>query len=420
MVDYRYLGRSALKVSPLTSGTMMFGKQTPDDVAFRIIDKAREQGINFIDTADVYHDGKSEAGGRASGIKAHRDHWVLATKFVNSHHKGPNLGGYSRKWVYQTVENSLRNLGTDYIDIIYFHRAVFDAPLEEPVRAIADLIKAGQAALFRRLELPRLAHCRDRASGRSARHRPADRQPAALQHRQPHRRSRAAAGGGRLRAWRCLLQPAGARRADRQVQSRRSGPAADTRAGRGDKRMHDVEFREESIAIAKQIAAHAQAKGITAADFALAWVLNNRLITSAIAGPRTEEQWDGYIRALDVKLDADDEALVDRLVATGHPSTPGFTDPGHPVEGRVPRSGAADARDHSASRAQRVACEAACPAPAGQAPLQKRKPRTAGPAAFLVRASIRRRLPVVSRKPSRRLALPPATRRTSLSLSRLP
>ena len=106
MVDYRYLGRSALKVSPLSLGTMMFGGPTPDDVAFRIIDKAREQGINFIDTADVYHDGKSEEV-VGKGIKAHRDHWVLATKFVNSHKKGPNLGGHSRKWVIETVENSL-------------------------------------------------------------------------------------------------------------------------------------------------------------------------------------------------------------------------------------------------------------------------------------------------------------------------
>ncbi len=132
-------------------------------------------------------------------------------------------------------------------------------------------------------------------------------------------------------------------------------PAADTRAGRGDKRMHDVEFREESISIAKQIAVHAQAKGIAAADFALAWVLNNRLITSTIAGPRTEEHWDGYIRALDVKLDAEDEALVDRLVAPGHPSTPGFTDPGHPLEGREPRSGATEAEIIPLARSQRVA-----------------------------------------------------------------
>src|SRR5579863_2419323 len=139
MVDYRYLGRSALKVSPLNLGTMMFGGETPDDEALRIIDKAREQGINFIDTADVYNDGRSEEV-VGKGIKAHRDHWVVATKFANSRGKGPNLGGQSRKWVIEAVDSSLRRLGTDYIDLLYFHRAIFDAPLEEPVRAIADLI----------------------------------------------------------------------------------------------------------------------------------------------------------------------------------------------------------------------------------------------------------------------------------------
>ncbi len=220
MVEYRYLGRSALKVSPLTLGAMMFGNQTPDDVAFRIIDKARDQGINFIDTADVYHDGKSEqVVGR--GIKAHRDDWVVATKFVNSHNKGPNRGGYSRKWVFQTVENSLRNLGTDYIDILYFHRAVFDAPLDEPMRAIADLIKAGKlryfgVSNFRGWRIAEVSHLADQA-----RHRPAGRQPAALQHRQPHRRSRAVASCCRLWSGRCFLQPAGARYPDRQVQCRR-------------------------------------------------------------------------------------------------------------------------------------------------------------------------------------------------------
>ncbi len=80
------------------------------------------------------------------------------------------------------------------------------------------------------------------------------------------------------------------------------------------------------------------ARGLSPTEFALAWVLNNKLISAAITGPRTEEHWDSYIRALDVKLDAEDEALVDRLVTTGHPSTPGFNDPSHPVEGRVPRS----------------------------------------------------------------------------------
>lgn len=353
MVEYRYLGRSALKVSPLTLGAMMFGNQTPDDVAFRIIDKAHEQGINFIDTADVYHDGKSEqVVGR--GIKKNRDSWVVATKFVNSHTKGPNLGGYSRKWVYQTVENSLRKLNTDYIDILYFHRAVFDAPIDEAVRAIADLIKAGKlryfgVSNFRGWRIAEVAHLADQLGI----DRPIASQPLyniVNRTAEAEQLPAAAAYGLGVVSYSPLAR--GVLTGKYNVGE---APAADTRAGRGDKRMHDVEFREESIAIAKQIAAHARAKGISPADFALAWVLNNKLITSAIAGPRTEEQWDAYIRALNVKLDAEDEALVDRLVATGHPSTPGFTDPGHPVEGRVPRSAAASGEVIPLARPQRVA-----------------------------------------------------------------
>ena len=89
-MDYRYLGRSALKVSPITLGTMMFGGPTDEPTSHRIIDKAREQGINFIDTADVYGDGASEKV-VGQGIKANRDHWVLATKFVSSSTRLPRV-----------------------------------------------------------------------------------------------------------------------------------------------------------------------------------------------------------------------------------------------------------------------------------------------------------------------------------------
>ena len=114
-------------------------------------------------------------------------------------------------------------------------------------------------------------------------------------------------------------------------------PGADTRAGRGDKRILETEWRPESIAIAQTIAQHAEAKGISAADFALAWVLNNKLVSAAITGPRTEAHWDSYVKALDVRIDAEDEALVDSLVTPGHASTHGFNDPSHPVEGRIAR-----------------------------------------------------------------------------------
>ena len=335
MVEYRYLGRSALKVSPLSLGTMMFGQQTPDPEAFRIIDKAREQGINSIDTADVYGDGASEIV-VGQGIKANRDHWVLATKFANSHKKGPNLGGQSRKWVIETVENSLRRLGTDYIDLLYFHRSIFDAPLEEPVRAIADLIRAGKlryfgVSNFRGWRIAEVAHLADQLGI----DRPIASQPLYnIVNRTAEAEQLPAAHFYGLGVVSYSPLARGVLTGKYQPGEQ---PGADTRAGRGDKRILETEWRPESIAIAQEVAAHAQAKGISAADFALAWVLNNQLITAAIAGPRTEEQWDSYIKVLDIKLDADDEALVDRLVTTGHPSTPGFNDPSHPVEGRVPR-----------------------------------------------------------------------------------
>ena len=115
-------------------------------------------------------------------------------------------------------------------------------------------------------------------------------------------------------------------------------PEKDTRAGRSDWRMLEAEFREQSIAHAQRIKAHAEKRGMTAGQFALNWVLNNRLVTSVLAGPRTEEQWREYLGALDHKFDADDEALIDSLVAPGHTSTPGYTYPKFPILGRVPRN----------------------------------------------------------------------------------
>jgi aryl-alcohol dehydrogenase-like predicted oxidoreductase len=99
-------------------------------------------------------------------------------------------------------------------------------------------------------------------------------------------------------------------------------------------RMMQTEWRRESLVIAQEIKRHAGTRGISPVPFALAWVLNNRLITAAIVGPRTLEQLEDYLPALDYRFDTDDEELVDGLVASGHPSTPGFNDPAYPIEGR--------------------------------------------------------------------------------------
>ncbi len=118
-----------------------------------------------------------------------------------------------------------------------------------------------------------------------------------------------------------------------------AAPDKDTRAGRNDTRMMQTEWRPESLRLAQEIKQHAEGKGITAGQFAVSWVLNSSFVSSVIAGPRTEAQWDDYIRALDYKFTAEDEALIDRLVVTGHPSTPGFNDPAYPIEGRRARTG---------------------------------------------------------------------------------
>ena len=117
-------------------------------------------------------------------------------------------------------------------------------------------------------------------------------------------------------------------------------PPPETRAGRQDRRMLESEWRPESVAIAQEIAAHARSRGITAGRFAFAWVLNNRMVTAAIDGPRTEEQWDDYAGALAYRFTSEDEALVDRLITTGHASSPRYNDPAYPIEGRIPRSAA--------------------------------------------------------------------------------
>src|SRR5689334_4221304 len=119
-MDYRTLGRSGVKISPLCLGTMMFGGATDEAAAGRIVAKAKDQGINFIDSADAYNGGKSEeVVGRAIGNQ--RNDWVVATKLANPMGAGANRGGLSRKWVMQAAEDSLRRLGTDYIDVYYLH-----------------------------------------------------------------------------------------------------------------------------------------------------------------------------------------------------------------------------------------------------------------------------------------------------------
>ncbi|MDQ4058322.1 MAG: aldo/keto reductase, partial [Actinomycetota bacterium] len=144
-MEYRNLGRTGVKVSTHCLGSMMFGSMgNPDEEeCIRIIHHALDAGINFIDTADMYSAGQSESiVGRA--IEGRRDDVVLATKVHFAMGKGPNRGGNSRRWIFQEVENSLRRLGTDYIDLYQLHRDDPEVDIQDTLEALDDLVHPGK------------------------------------------------------------------------------------------------------------------------------------------------------------------------------------------------------------------------------------------------------------------------------------
>jgi aryl-alcohol dehydrogenase-like predicted oxidoreductase len=331
-MQYRRLGKSNLKVSALCLGTMMFGDQTDLAEAQRIIGSAREHGVNFIDTADVYSKGGSEevVGKLLSGD---RYDWILATKLGNAMSNRPNQSHYSRNWIVREVESSLKRLATDYIDILYLHRDYREENLEEAVRSVGDLIRQGKIRAFglsnfrgwriaevirlcERMNIPAPIVCQPYYN---------------LLNRTPEVEILPA----------CAHYGLGVVPYSPIARGVLTGkylpgqvPPGDTRAGRGDKRIMETEFRAESLEIAQRLKQHSEARGIKLGQFATAWVLANRTVSSVIAGPRTLAQMEDYYPAVEIALSAEDEALVDDLVHPGHPSTPGYNDPNYPVAGR--------------------------------------------------------------------------------------
>ncbi len=329
----RNLGRSGLRVSPLCLGTMMFGAGADEPAAQRITDMARDAGINFIDTADVYARGASEEiTGRA--IRAQRHDWVLATKTGQPFPGGDaNQGGLTRRWILRSLDNSLRRLGTDYIDIFYFHREDLATRLDESIRAVGDAIRAGKIRYFglsnfrawRHAEVVRL--CRQLGVDD-----PIVSQPYYnAMNRMPETEILPV-----CRHYGMGVVPYSplARGVLTGKYAPGAAPAADTRAGRKDTRMMQTEFREESLVIAQKIVSHAAARGMQPGHFAVNWVLANKIVTATIVGPRTIDQMENYLGALVQDWHAEDETLIDSLVAPGHPSTPGYNDPGYQIEGR--------------------------------------------------------------------------------------
>ena len=338
-ISYPSLGRSGLKVAPLWLGTMMFGDQTDEAEAARVVDSAREAGINGIDTADVYAKGDSE---RIVGrlIAADRERWVLATKVANPMSDLPNDRGTSRRWMRQAVELSLRRLSTDWIDVYYLHRDDETTPMEETLAAMARLIESGKVhyfgvSNFRAWRIARMVEL-SRQMG----------VPAPIVCQPPYNAMTRGIETELLPC--CAHYGVGVVSYSPLARGVLTGkyrpaeaPGPGTRAARADPRLMQTEFRPESLALSQQVAAHAGRRGTTASQFATAWVLNNRLVSGVIAGPRTLAQWNDYVGALSLTLGAEDEAFVDALVSPGHASTHGYTDPIYPVTGRVAKSAVA-------------------------------------------------------------------------------
>ena len=334
-MQYRKLGKSNLNVSALCLGTMMFGDQTGRAEAADIVAHGHAQGVNFIDTADVYTRGASETM-LGELLQGQRHDWVLATKMGNKMSDRVNEGHYSRSWMVRELEASLRRLQTDHVDILYMHLDFAGMDLEEPLRALGDMLRDGKIRYWgvsnfrgwRIAEAVRIAS----QLGMPA---PVVCQPYYnLLNRMPEVEILPACQhyGIGVAAYSPIA---------RGVLTGKYLPGAaaqpGTRAGRADKRINETEFRAESLAIAQQLGAHAQARGVTLAQFASAWVLANPLLSAVIAGPRTLAQWQDYFPALDYVVTAEDEALINALVSPGHPSTPGYNDPAYPLTGRPVR-----------------------------------------------------------------------------------
>jgi aryl-alcohol dehydrogenase (NADP+) len=315
---------------------MMFGAQTSEADSKKIIDHAAESGINFIDTANVYANGASETV-LGNVLKATRNRWVVATKVAVQTGANVTDAGLSRRHIMQAADASLKRLQTDHIDLYYTHRVDPAASWEQVITSFGDLIRQGKIRewALSNARAWHIAHvcnlCRQMGVP----------PPTALQpyynlmNRQPEVEVLPAAQHYGLGVVPYSPLARGVLTGKYKV-NQKAEPGS--RAARQDKRMMETEWRPESLIIAEKLKEHTENRGVSLVHWATAWVLNNSAITSVIAGPRTFEQWSGYLGALDYKWTAEDEALADSLVPPGYPSAHGFKDPDYPVLGRFPRT----------------------------------------------------------------------------------
>jgi aryl-alcohol dehydrogenase-like predicted oxidoreductase len=324
-VELRVLGGTGVRVSTFCLGAMMFGPMGNDDEddCVRIINRALEGGINFIDTADVYSRGRSEEiVGRA--LRGRRDDVVLATKVHGAMGGDPNMRGNSRRWIHRELEASLRRLGTDHVDLYQLHRPDFDTDLEETLGALTDAVRAGKVryvgtsafppwhlveaqwvAERRGLVRPRCEQCSYSILVRSAERGVF---PVARRYGIGVIVYSPLAGGWLTGKYRRGQDPP----ADsRMIRTRKMGGRF---AQRFDTGRPEVQARFDVVERLEKVAGDA---GLPLPHLAVAFPLTHPAVTSAIIGPRTMDQLDDLLAGAEVRLDADTLDAIDDVVAPG-------------------------------------------------------------------------------------------------------
>jgi len=330
---YFTLGSTGVQVSELCLGSMMFGGATPEAESIRIIHRALDDGINFFDTANVYAKGDSERV-LGNGVRSRRDRVVVATKVKVAVGDSPNDAGSSRYHILREIDKSLSRLGFDHIDLYYLHQYDWRTPLEESLRALDDLVRQGKVRYVACSNFYAYQVCEAlwtaerRGFDRLACVQPLynivnrDAEVELFPMCQAH-------GVGVV-----VYSPL-ARGVLTGKYKPGEPPPAGSRAARGDSRIQETEMREDSYRVAQELGRLAQQKGVPLSQLAVAWVLANPVVTSAVIGPRTMDQYEDYLKALKCSIESEDEELINSLVPPGEHTGPGFTDPSYPVRGRL-------------------------------------------------------------------------------------
>jgi aryl-alcohol dehydrogenase-like predicted oxidoreductase len=330
-MEYRPLGRTGVQVSKLCLGTMMFGAwgNTDHDDSIRIIHRALDAGVNFVDTADVYSAGESEEiVGKA--LKGRRDDVVLATKFFMPMGEDPNRRGGSRRWIVRAVEDSLRRLGTDHIDLYQVHRPEPGVDVDETLGALTDLVHQGKvrsigSSSYSGSEIVEAQWvARDRRLERFRTEQPPyslvtrgielDVLPTAARHGMGILTYSPLAGGWLSGSWTADSSP--------------TSPARQRLAKRFDMTLPENGRKLEAV---QQLAQVADDAGLPLIELAIAFVVNHPGVTSAIIGPRTMEQLDSQLPAADAVLDAAVLDRIDEIVKPGVNLNPADTSYGEQV-----------------------------------------------------------------------------------------